>query len=140
GGFVARARGLFAAKKRAKRELAPPVELSAESDEALDGATFDGDAFGGGGDHLFALLVTQEADGRFRRSAALDAWLSPEARERLAAAAAKHGEDLVVTAIVVALLARDAADRVDEWRPAVDKARRWLASQGASFDAAAVLG
>jgi hypothetical protein len=73
--------------------------------------------------------MTQQADGSFRLSAVLQHWLGP--RWPAVKAAAEHlGEALVATAVVVALLAREAADRADEWSPAAAKAQHWLAQQG----------
>jgi len=80
-------------------------------------------------DRLFDLLMTQQADGSFRLSAVLQHWLGSR-WQAVKAAAEQHGEGLVATAVVVALLAQEAADRADEWGPAVAKAQRWLAQQG----------
>jgi hypothetical protein len=89
-------------------------------------------------DRVFDLLMTQRADGAFAPSAVLESWLGPEASERLRAAMKAHGDALVATAVVVALLARDEPARESEWRPAVTKAQAWLRKQ-AAFDAASVL-
>jgi len=59
----------------------------------------------------------------------LQHWLG-QRWQAVQAAAEHHGEALVVTAVVVALLVQEAADRTDEWGPAVAKAQRWLAQQG----------
>ena len=80
-------------------------------------------------DRLFELLMTQQADGSFYLSPVLQHWLG-QRWQAVQAAAAHHGEALVATAVVVALLAREAADRADEWGPAVAKAQGWLAQQG----------
>ena len=80
-------------------------------------------------DQLFELLMTQQADGSFRLSPALQSWLG-QRWPAVKAAAEQHGEALVATAVVVALLAQEAADRADEWGPAVAKAQHWLAQQG----------
>ena len=80
-------------------------------------------------DRLFDLLMTQQADGSFRLSAVLQHWLG-QRWQAVKAAAEHHGEALVATAVVVKLLAQEAADRADEWGPAVAKAQRWLAQQG----------
>ena len=89
-------------------------------------------------DRLFELLMTQQADGSFRLSAVLEHWLGPR-WQAVKAAAQQHGEALVVTAVVVALLAQEAADRADEWGPAVAKAQRWLARQGRHVEVEALL-
>jgi Ca-activated chloride channel family protein len=81
------------------------------------------------GDRLFELLMTQQADGSFRFSPVLQHWLG-QRWPAVKAAAEQHGEALVATAVVVALLAQEAADRADEWAPAVAKAQHWLAQQG----------
>jgi Ca-activated chloride channel family protein len=81
------------------------------------------------GDRLFELLMTQQADGSFRLSPILQQWLG-QRWSAVKAAAEEHGEALVATAVVAALLAREAADRADEWGPAVAKAQHWLAHQG----------
>lgn len=80
-------------------------------------------------DRVFDVLMTQKADGRFARSAVLDAWLGAARATKLDDAIANHGE-AAVTAVIVVLLAREAADRESEWRPAVRKAERWLAQHG----------
>jgi Ca-activated chloride channel family protein len=90
-------------------------------------------------DRLYDLLMTQRADGRFESSPALLRWLGLERAARLAAAIAEVGEAAVVTALVVLLLEREAQDRGAEWRPAVHKARRWLAAHAKTFDASCVL-
>ncbi len=89
-------------------------------------------------DPLYALLMTQKADGSFRLTPALRDRLGPilAAVER---AAAEHGEAFVATAVVVALLERDEAAREGEWRAAARKARKWLERQPARFDAEALL-
>jgi Ca-activated chloride channel family protein len=81
------------------------------------------------GDRLFELLMTQQADGSFRLSPVLQQWLG-QRWPAVKAAAEQHGEALVATAVVVALLAQEAADRADEWAPAVAKAQHWLTQQG----------
>jgi hypothetical protein len=73
--------------------------------------------------------MTQQVDGSFRLSPILQQWLG-QRWPAVKAAAEQHGEALVATAVVVALLAQDAADRADEWGPAVAKAQHWLAQQG----------
>jgi hypothetical protein len=80
-------------------------------------------------DWLFELLMTQQADGSFHFSPALLHWLGAR-WPAVQAAARQHGAALVATAVVVALLAQEAADRTDEWAPAMAKARHWLAQQG----------
>jgi Ca-activated chloride channel homolog len=90
-------------------------------------------------DRLFELLMTQRADGSFRISAELRGWLGSRV-DAVAEAAAKEGEALVATAVVLELLRREAAERADEWGPAAAKAERWLAHQARAFDAAALLG
>jgi len=80
-------------------------------------------------DRLFELLMTQQADGSFRLSPILQQWLG-QRWPAVKVAAEHHGEALVATAVVVALLAQEASDRADEWGPAVAKAQHWLAQQG----------
>jgi Ca-activated chloride channel homolog len=89
-------------------------------------------------DRLFELLMTQQADGSFRLSPALQQWLG-QRWPAVKAAAEHHGEALVATAVVVALLAQEAADRADEWGPAVAKAQHWLAQQGHHIQVEALL-
>lgn len=74
-------------------------------------------------DRLFDLLGTQRADGRFPWSPALEAWLGAS---RAAKLEARADDPALVTAVVLALLEREAADARDLWRPAAAKARRWL--------------
>ncbi len=90
-------------------------------------------------DRLYALLMTQKADGSFHWSRELEKWLGADlvAAKR---AAGEHGEAVVATALALALLERDEAAREDQWRPAAGKARKWLARQPADFDVQAVLG
>jgi hypothetical protein len=82
--------------------------------------------------------MTQQADGSFRLSAVLQHWLG-QRWQAVKAAAEQHGEARVATAVVVALLAQEAADRADEWGPAVAKAQRWLAQQGRHIEGEAWL-
>jgi Ca-activated chloride channel family protein len=89
-------------------------------------------------DRLFELLMTQQADGSFRLSPILQHWLG-QRWPAVKAAAEQHGEALVATAVVVALLAQEAADRADEWGPAVAKAQHWLAQQGRHIQGEALL-
>lgn len=120
------------------------MELLAAEEPAsghpITGAAASGTAGGEeSDDRLWALLMTQKADGSFLLSPVLEEWLGP-AFAAIERAAGDHGEALVATAVAVALLERDEASRADEWRPAARKARKWLARQGSSFDAGAVLG
>ncbi len=89
-------------------------------------------------DRVYALLMTQKADGSFRLSAELKRWLAERLSE-VELAVREHGEAVVATAVAVALLERDEISREDEWRLAARKAGRWLARNGAGFEAAAVL-
>jgi hypothetical protein len=89
-------------------------------------------------DRLFELLMTQQADGSFRFSPVLQQWLG-QRWLAVKAAAEHHGEALVATAVVIALLAQEAADRADEWGPAVAKAKHWLAQQGRHIQVEALL-
>jgi hypothetical protein len=90
-------------------------------------------------DRVFDLLMTQRADGRFERSDALRAWLDAAREAALQAAIEVHGEAIAVTALVVAVLVAEAAERESEWLPAVTKARAWLAAQGATLDGAQLI-
>jgi len=90
-------------------------------------------------DRLYELLMTQHADGCFASSEVLLTWLGSERVARLAAPIAQHGEAIVLTAVVVWLLAREAKDRQAEWRPAVSKARGWIAAQSTQLDAASLM-
>ena len=89
-------------------------------------------------DRLFELLMTQQADGSFRLSPVLQQWLG-QRWQAVKTAAEHHGEALVATAVVVALLAQEAADRADEWGPAVAKAQHWLAQPGRHIAVEALL-
>src|SRR5262245_32813739 len=89
-------------------------------------------------DRLFELLMTQQADGSFRLSPVLQQWLG-QRWPAVKAAAEHHGEALVATAVVVALLTQEAADCADEWGPAVAKAQHWLAQQGHHIPVEALL-
>ena len=83
--------------------------------------------------------MTQQADGSFRFSTVLQQHWLGQRWLAVKAAAEIHGEALVATAVVVALLTREVADRADEWGPAVAKAQRWLAQQGRHFEVEALL-
>lgn len=89
-------------------------------------------------DRLYDLLLKQQADGSFRLSPALAAWLGDRAAG-VSAAAKLHGEALVATAVAVALLEAEMADRKAEWKMAADKAKRWLAKRADSFDPSSLL-
>ncbi len=91
-------------------------------------------------DRLYSLLMTQKADGSFRWSSVLEKWLGGDVTA-VRRAADEHGEALVATSVVLALLERDEAGRRDEWRPAACKARKWLQRSGMddAFDVDAVL-
>jgi Ca-activated chloride channel family protein len=88
-------------------------------------------------DRVYDILMTQRADGAFVLSQELTQWLG-DGWARVREAMQRHGEELVATAVVIALLARDEPQRESEWRPAVTKAQAWLRKQG-GFDAASVL-
>jgi Ca-activated chloride channel family protein len=90
-------------------------------------------------DPLYEVLMTQRAGGSFPMSDAL-ARLVGDARARKTAAAFSGADEaVVVTSFVIAVLEGEHADRDAEWRPAVAKAKAWLAKQGSSFDAGALL-
>jgi Ca-activated chloride channel family protein len=90
-------------------------------------------------DRLFELLMTQRADGSFERSPVLDAWLGGDRVWRLINACKQHEARVVATSVVLLLLERDEPTRESEWRPALTKAKAWLAKQTATFDARAIL-
>lgn len=117
-GLLARAKRAVFGAPRQEASLGAPAFDAAYSFEAMADR-------GEPTDRVFDLLMTQKADGRFERSPVLDAWLGSERVGKLAALVAQHGE-AAITAVVVALLAREAPERESEWRPAVAKAERWL--------------
>jgi Ca-activated chloride channel family protein len=86
---------------------------------------------------LFALLLTQGADGAFAPSEVLARVVHRDVWDR---EVAQRGTDLVATIAALFLLETRYADRRDEWRAAASKAQRFLAGQAmdlwASFDAA----
>ena len=90
-------------------------------------------------DTLYDLLLTQRADGGFPLSEPLAQRLG-SALAFARKASSQHGELLVATTLVLALLERDETDRADEWRPAAAKARRFLEKQGVEWDPSEVLG
>ncbi|MEE8525878.1 MAG: hypothetical protein V3T72_18230, partial [Thermoanaerobaculia bacterium] len=124
--------GMQALKLGSGRQQAAP---RAEMPVRLEAA-----AAPGASDRLYALLMTQKADGSFRWSPVLEEWLGFAAAE-IRRAFDQHGEALIATSIAVALLERDEATRQDEWRPAVRKARKWLRRPGAvaGFDVESAL-
>lgn len=76
-------------------------------------------------DPLYALLLTQKADGSFPPSPPLRERLG-ERRSAFEKASAAHGEAIAATAAVLALLSLEEAPRREEWEPAARKAERWL--------------
>ena len=90
-------------------------------------------------DRLYALLMTQKADGSFRMSPTLEKWLGSNRLAAIEDAVTRHGEAVVATAVVIGLLGRDEASREDQWRPAIAKARKWLARQDTDFEAGPLL-
>ena len=92
----------------------------------------------GASDRLFELLLSQRADGSFPLSKILEIWLGTRIGA-VKAAIAEHGEALVVTSVVVALVGTEARSRQAEWTPAVRKAKRWLAQQAVAIDGAGLL-
>ncbi len=141
GGFIESATaavgdlfGRWGAKKQSARRPPRPAAAFEEPLMAAEEPVADAPS-----DRLYDLLMTQNADGSFPLSPALEDWLG-DALGAVRGAAGEHGEAWVVTAVVVAVLERDEPGRADEWRPAVTKARRWLRRQGATdFDAPALL-
>jgi Ca-activated chloride channel family protein len=90
-------------------------------------------------DALYDVLMTQRASGSFTISDALVRLLGDERAEKLRAALAGADEAVVVTSLLVAFLEREHSDRDVEWRPAVTKAKAWLAKQNTSFDPTSLL-
>ena len=141
-GFVARAvsaiAGAFdgryerASATRSQRRLSPGATFDRMDDEADDMPP------GSASDLLYDVLLTQAPDGSFPLSGHLVSWLGPKLTDRVRAASAIDGEARVVTAVVLALLARDHATRAGEWRAASDKARAFLARVG-DLDGATLL-
>lgn len=122
-------RGGMAKKSKARRRMARAESTMDFMEGSMDGSGIGGSA----SDRLFDLLMTQKADGRFETSAELTAWLGARA-DRLSDAIARHTEPVAVTALVLALLEREAEDRESEWRLAADKATAWLGDRGADVD------
>lgn len=119
--------------------FAPPPAARAPAAPSLDAMPMSSHASAAtDSDRLFELLLGQRADGSFHMTSVLEIWLG----KRIGAvrtAIDQHGEALVVTAVVVALLAREASERAAEWTAAVRKAKRWLGKQGQQFDGDSVL-
>ena len=84
-------------------------------------------------DRLYDLLLTQRANGTFLLTPALESWLGDRAR-RVRKEVEKRDEALVATAVVVALVAAEMADRREEWKMAMEKAKKWLAKQAEQID------
>ena len=76
-------------------------------------------------DALYTLLLTQAADGSFPFAAIRGFVNDTRAFDILMD---MHGEQQLCTAVALAVLARDYGDRQAEWKPAADKARRFLGS------------
>ncbi len=76
-------------------------------------------------DALYTLLLTQAADGSFPFAAIRGFVNDTRAFDILMD---MHGEPQLCTAVALAVLARDYGDRQAEWKPAADKARRFLGS------------
>lgn len=118
---------------------APPMDAML----AFDALSLEDVSFGGAPprkestDRLYDLLLTQQINGSFLLSSVLENWLGDHA-DAVRSAAKKHDEALVVTAVVVLLLERDEANRADEWRAAIRKAKRYVEKNG-GFDASGLL-
>jgi hypothetical protein len=90
-------------------------------------------------DRLYDLLMTQRANGSFAESPALLALLGAERLARWTQARASADERIAITSLVVRLLEREHSAREAEWRPAVRKAKAWLAKQSTTFDPSIVI-
>jgi Ca-activated chloride channel homolog len=91
-------------------------------------------------DPIFDLLMTQRAEGSFPSSKILLSLLGAARERQLTQAIEKHGEVEAVTATVVLLLEEEHLDRESEWRPAITKAKAWLAKHNSSFEPKDVVG
>ena len=78
-------------------------------------------------DRLFALLMTQNADGSFAMSLHLENWLG--SRSATIKSEAKQNP-AIVTAVVLALLQKEASQHQAEWKRAATKARTYLQKHG----------
>ena len=136
GGFADKVGGLFKGRTKSAQ---PEMEYAAAEEGApyLDTQTLSG-AVTVGADPLYDLLLTQRADGSFLLTPALEGWLGNRAK-RVRKEADKLGEALVATAVVVALLAAEMADREAEWKMAAGKAKKWLDKQADGVDGAALI-
>ncbi len=136
--------GLFDSSAAPKKRMARPAGESFRAMGPVPRSVpdFDGMSFeppdapsAAGPDPLYALLLTQAANGSFPAGRLVLAALRDLAA--FEALAAIHGEAQVATAVVLALLARDHGDRQGEWKAAADKARHFLAGSP-PIDAAAL--
>ena len=78
-------------------------------------------------DRLFGLLMTQKADGSFLLGTELHNWLgtrAPKVKQE------SKQNPVIVTAVVVALLEKEAPNNQAEWKRAMDKAKAYLAKNG----------
>ncbi len=96
---------------------------------AAPGSSVQGDPL----DLMYEVLMTQQADGRFPWSEALERWLG-DVLDAARAVHAAHGDERAATALILALLRRTAAEREDEWTAAAAKARAWLERSGGPVD------
>ncbi len=121
--------GIFEEKKM--RDMSPSFDESfamaedAEMEELEGLAAFEQDI-----DRLFGLLMSQRADGSFPVSDDLRGWLGARWASVEAAMTASADAQVFVTALVVALLKKEASGRSGEWAAAASKAERWLAGRG----------
>jgi hypothetical protein len=90
-------------------------------------------------DPVFDVLMTQRADGSFLDSAPLRALLGTARCASLVTALGQGNDAVVTTATVIALLEREHFARESEWRPAVDKAKLWLAKQTTTFEPSSIV-
>lgn len=156
GGFIERAKGKLSRnkKRRSRKKMAraegmapPPPAASAPSfshEERERSAprprparpasppVLSGDV-GPAGPDLYDLLLSQQADGSFPLSAALQTWAGDALWDQARAAAASHDPALVATVLALHVLETQARSRRDEWSSVADKARRWLAAQGSQL-------
>ena len=128
GGIAKKVGGLFRRKERMSE--APAAELA---DACMPEMEAEAVSAPESTDRLYDLLLTQRADGSFLLTPALESWLGNRAKQ-VREEAKKRGEALVATAVVVALLATEMADREGEWKMGVEKAKKWLAKQGEQVD------
>jgi len=75
---------------------------------------------------IYAVLLTQKADGSFSWTPELNALLGSDLAMEVQKEVEKHGEELVSTISIISFLEQKMDQFKDEWDLAIKKAKKWL--------------